>query len=221
MIYKFLIIAHPKYPVLVVNTLVNRDINLLSTLLKIINEVVVELASFDHISIPTLADLLIEYLLLPFVMIWLSGVNLDELAALFQGLLQVLQVFRVPYVLHDILLEVSHLGLQAREEVSNHPADLLLHEFRVCRLHLSHAGAVLLILLGKASLKLLNNEGSKLETLDLPLKDTLVAIELFALIIISHQGLMIDRVQLGLWELMLLDHHLRLLNHTLLLLLGH
>jgi len=97
----------------------------------------------------------------------------------------------------------------------------LFHEFRVCRLHLSHAGAVLLILLGKASLELLNNEGSKLETLDFPLKDALVAVELFVLIIISNQGLMIDRVQLSLGELMLLDHYLRLLDHTLLLLLGH
>ena len=97
----------------------------------------------------------------------------------------------------------------------------MFHEFRVCRLHLSHAGAVLLILLGKASLELLNNEGSKLETLDFPLKDALVAVELFVLIIISNQGLMIDRVQLSLGELMLLDHYLRLLDHTLLLLLGH
>jgi hypothetical protein len=157
LIDKFLIIAHSKHPVLVVNTLVNGDVNLLSAFLKVINEVIVELSPFDHISIPTLADLLIEYLLLPFVMIWLTGVDLDELAALLQGLLEVLQVFRVPNVLHDILLEVSHLCLQTREEVSDHPADLLFHELRVRRLHLSHAGAILLILLGKAALELLNN----------------------------------------------------------------
>jgi hypothetical protein len=153
---EFLIIANSQHPGLVVNTLVNGDINLLSALLKIINEVIVELTSFDHISIPTLADLLIEYLLLPFVMVWLAGVDLYELSALLKGLLQVLQVFRVPNVLHDILLEVSHLGLQAREEVSDHPTDLLLHEVRVCRLHLIHTVAVLLILLGKAAFELLN-----------------------------------------------------------------
>jgi hypothetical protein len=70
----------------------------------------------------------------------------------------------------------------------------LLHELRVCRLHLIHAVAVLLILLGKPALKLLNYEGSELETLDLPLKDALVAIELFVLVIICNQWLMIDRV---------------------------
>ena len=191
---EFLIIAHSQHPGLVVNTLVNGYINLLSALLKIINEVIVELASFDHISIPTLADLLVEYLLLPFVMVWLGGVDLYELSALLKGLLQVLQVFRVPNVLHDILLEVSHLVLQAREEFSDHPPDLLLHELRVCRLHLIHAVAILLILLGEAALELLNHEGSELETLDLPLKDALVAIELFVLIIICNQWLMIDRV---------------------------
>jgi hypothetical protein len=70
----------------------------------------------------------------------------------------------------------------------------LLHELRVCRLHLIHAVAILLILLGEAALELLNHEGSELETLDLPLKDALVAIELFVLIIICNQWLMIDRV---------------------------
>lgn len=82
MTYEFLIIAHSQDPRLIVNTLVNSDVNLLSALLKIINEVIVELASFDNISIPTLADLLIENLLLPFVMVWLGGVDLNELSAL-------------------------------------------------------------------------------------------------------------------------------------------
>jgi hypothetical protein len=78
---EFLIIAHSQHPRLVINTLVNGDINLLSALLKIINEVIVELASFDNISIPTLADFLIKNLLLPFVMVWLGGVDLNELSA--------------------------------------------------------------------------------------------------------------------------------------------
>lgn len=137
-------------------------------------------------------------------MVWLGGIDLNKLSALLKGLLKVLQVFRVPYVLHNILLEVSHLVLQAREKFSNHATDLLLNEFRVCRLHLIHTVAVLLILLGKAALELLNHKGSELETLDLLLKDALVAIELLALIIICNKGLMINRIQLCLWQLYLL-----------------
>lgn len=186
---------------LVLEALINGEVDFLPALFQVLDDSIVELLALDYIGVPSLTHFLIEDLLLTFIVIGLAGVHLNELLALFEGLFKVLQVLRVLNVLHHVFLEVSHLELKVLEEVSNHGLDLLFDQLGIGLLHLSHGLPILLILLREFLLELLHNDGCELETLNFLLKDRLVAIELPCLIIVSNQGLPIDRTELRRGEL--------------------